>query len=751
MKTTNKLDSLISANEVSSDAIPMTIDSASSVVMMNMLGKLYHRPAQAVLREYLSNAVDAHAAKGGELPPIQITLPVESADKSTLSIRDFGKGMTEEEFSTILSRYGASTKRDTNSLIGGFGLGAKSGFSVADEFFMTSYQHGHGVKARIFKTNQNQGYVEIVERFKTSAQDGMLVEIRIPRENLAELKENSLRHFFLAYSPEDIEVKPNIGRQLSIHDSKNFVPLMLNDNIVGWSGTNPPPNRNETVLYAVIGKIIYGLDIRSLTSMEKDDWTDNQWFPSFANFLNRLQRMQVINLPIGSVDLPSSREEITLSERSFNSIKNVMFNYKRLMHEQFQKEINSNSYHEAMSIMKVLHELAYPGIENFRWRGKPVGQALLRESNAIIRRVYHRDYNDIHQVSQMSMKAFQQVTQVVLPVIIPSDKESKRVCHLLSQEVMKKLANYRDEVSFILMTDSDVLHEMFSEVTPISIERIESLVEEFKQLKQKEEEEKAVKELEERRKLTSFSLTEGWREQNPKLGFVENLRPYRGKSYYWSERELREVTKDISLAHELFPYQAAMKHNAYNISHEKHHRLAALLRFFLHPDSYVFIVGDFNSLQEFKTEHPAMESGVYALRDILDAQKDDKCSELNYLRAMLFQRTRMDIPKRVIELCEVAPEDALSDEFMKLADRMYELINIRKKRTSDLSSTYLERAVRVLLGDEIPQIETVTNVEFIADNFKLLTDKYPLLFGLHKIETTMLADLIDYINSKHTK
>jgi HSP90 family molecular chaperone len=169
MRTTNIVQKSQSDREVGTSAIAMTIDEASSVFLMDALGKLYSRPAQAVLREYLSNAIDAHKAKGGKLPAIQITLPEGNtrnpSGSSMLIIRDFGKGMNEEEFGSILSRYGASTKRDSNAMIGGFGLGAKSGFAVSDEFFMTSYQQGRGLRVRIFKDALNQGYIDVIDRF----------------------------------------------------------------------------------------------------------------------------------------------------------------------------------------------------------------------------------------------------------------------------------------------------------------------------------------------------------------------------------------------------------------------------------------------------------------------------------------------------------------------------------------------------------------------------------------------------------
>ncbi|MEO0727862.1 MAG: ATP-binding protein, partial [Bacteroidota bacterium] len=111
------------------------------------------------LRELISNAVDATtklktlAAKGeptGELGDLTIEVILDK-DNKTLTIRDRGIGMTEEEVEKYLNQVAFSSAsdflekyKDEASIIGHFGLGFYSAFMVADkvEAVTKSYQEG---------------------------------------------------------------------------------------------------------------------------------------------------------------------------------------------------------------------------------------------------------------------------------------------------------------------------------------------------------------------------------------------------------------------------------------------------------------------------------------------------------------------------------------------------------------------------------------------------------------------------------
>src|SRR5688572_3649345 len=68
--------------------------------------RLYTNKVLAVLREYSANAWDAHVDAGKADVPIKVVLPTK-LDPS-LIIRDYGKGLSEEEIFEVYVKYGAS-------------------------------------------------------------------------------------------------------------------------------------------------------------------------------------------------------------------------------------------------------------------------------------------------------------------------------------------------------------------------------------------------------------------------------------------------------------------------------------------------------------------------------------------------------------------------------------------------------------------------------------------------------------------
>lgn len=112
-----------------------------------IIKKFLYSDHEIFLRELISNAVDATnklktlASKGefsGELGDLTIQVMLD-AEKKTLTVRDRGIGMTDEEVKKYLNQVAFSSAseflekyKDDTSIIGHFGLGFYSAFMVAD-------------------------------------------------------------------------------------------------------------------------------------------------------------------------------------------------------------------------------------------------------------------------------------------------------------------------------------------------------------------------------------------------------------------------------------------------------------------------------------------------------------------------------------------------------------------------------------------------------------------------------------------
>jgi HSP90 family molecular chaperone len=99
--------------------------------------KVYTYKERAVIRELACNAHDSHVMAGTTDVPFDVHLPTQL--ESWFSIRDYGTGLSDEDVRNVFSGIGISTKRDSNEVIGCFGIGSLSPFSVSDSFTVTSY------------------------------------------------------------------------------------------------------------------------------------------------------------------------------------------------------------------------------------------------------------------------------------------------------------------------------------------------------------------------------------------------------------------------------------------------------------------------------------------------------------------------------------------------------------------------------------------------------------------------------------
>lgn len=99
-----------------------------------LTSSLYSKPLQSFFRETVSNAYDS-CVEAGKDNYIIIYIETKNKDNKTyniynyyydstyctISIRDYGTGLSPERFNTIYTNIGSSTKRESNDYIGMFG------------------------------------------------------------------------------------------------------------------------------------------------------------------------------------------------------------------------------------------------------------------------------------------------------------------------------------------------------------------------------------------------------------------------------------------------------------------------------------------------------------------------------------------------------------------------------------------------------------------------------------------------------
>lgn len=326
-------DTQVSGNIPAQDSRRMSIDEHSLDVMMQTLTNLYSDNNLAVLREYTSNAYDSHV-EAGTTDPIQVTTP--NFINPTFVVEDFGIGMSRETILELYSKYGYSTKRHRMDQIGAFGYGAKSALTLTDSFTVESNHEGKKTVAFIAKGDDNVGVVNIISHTDTSDRNG--VKIIIPIQNVSAFNKNVSNFFRGApkgtYIVDGQEVKTLDDEYYSIGD--HFLPKPSIDKFRYSSGT-----------FLVIGGIIYE--------------TNKTYY---------MHRHRVIRAPIGSVDMTPSRDALRYTQRTNDSIKELIRQYDDALASNIQSIISAfDSAYDVLRTISYFSKIYPQWNEEITWKG----------------------------------------------------------------------------------------------------------------------------------------------------------------------------------------------------------------------------------------------------------------------------------------------------------------------------------------------------------------------------------------------
>ena len=103
------------------ESIGMSLDLDSAQILMQMLSKnLYSDAIGSTIRECASNALDSHRRAGVD-DPIIVSFKINDSRDYEFSVEDFGIGLDDDDVKNIISKYGKSTKRNSNIELGMMG------------------------------------------------------------------------------------------------------------------------------------------------------------------------------------------------------------------------------------------------------------------------------------------------------------------------------------------------------------------------------------------------------------------------------------------------------------------------------------------------------------------------------------------------------------------------------------------------------------------------------------------------------
>lgn len=154
-----------------------------SIIIDFLRNKIYSNKLKTPIQEIISNARDA-SRNVVSCSHINITIP--SVDNNfLLKIRDFGSSITPESMKNVFVLYGESTKRGTNSQLGGFGVGAKSPFSYTNSFNVTTFINGIKRQYLALIDQTNKGRLDLTWEGETNEPNGTEISYVINQSDVS--------------------------------------------------------------------------------------------------------------------------------------------------------------------------------------------------------------------------------------------------------------------------------------------------------------------------------------------------------------------------------------------------------------------------------------------------------------------------------------------------------------------------------------------------------------------------------------
>lgn len=293
--------------------------------------KLYSNPIQSVIRELVSNAIDANTAAGQE-DPIQVHFPNKL--DPIFWVRDTGIGMDAEKLMNVFT-YGGSDKRDTNKQIGGLGVGAKSPFSVTDSFTVESTKDGVKRTAICFRgpdgcprfkmIGEEEGFVNGTKIYFSVSENKFYnfiyesVPVFAFAKQMPEIL-NGKEKFLKEVDCDSIEEFEKI-RELLKKDAK-YNSYYYRDELTEQQKLEIKLIRNITCRFSGtivdMGGVPYDVDISQLFN----DYDASNFFHNNAS-----DAVTILHFPIGSLNFQASREKLNYTEETKQKLRKALINF----------------------------------------------------------------------------------------------------------------------------------------------------------------------------------------------------------------------------------------------------------------------------------------------------------------------------------------------------------------------------------------------------------------------------------------
>jgi hypothetical protein len=217
----------------SQESIGMSLDLDSAQVLMQMLSKnLYSDDIGSAIRECASNALDSHRRAGVDTPII-VSFKPSAASNYEFCVEDFGIGLDADDVKNIISKYGKSTKRDSNTELGMMGLGFKAPLAYSSSFYFVCRKDGMERKYMMYE-GEDVNTIDLLHEVPTTEINGVKIIIPVRYQDAYQFRKKikeQLCYFESVYFdvPEDSTITNDFV--ISRHTHFQFSEMSTDDRV----------------------------------------------------------------------------------------------------------------------------------------------------------------------------------------------------------------------------------------------------------------------------------------------------------------------------------------------------------------------------------------------------------------------------------------------------------------------------------------------------------------------------------------
>lgn len=332
------------------ETIDMTIDENSLSHIMSVLTDLYSDTMLAVIREYSTNARDAHIDAGKADVPIEISTP--SPLNPVFKVKDFGIGLSLDDIRNVYSKYGASTKRGSDTVNGMLGLGAKAALTYTSSFTIVAVKDGVKNIVSVGRNEEGSGYMEIVHTSPSTEDNGVEIQVPVPKDDGFNFRQK-IEDFFRYWEKGTVRIdsRDTVGLDYSNLTKVNDRTYLFNsygDNLIVMGGvTYPSPFSND---FSGFTKYIYFADMGDVVfSPSRESLLTNKKNRDVCDSIVDSIKKSVLSSAQAEIDKAGSEVEAVkvAQERIDKSVRPVLnrimspyeFDYKGKPLEEFREEL----------------------------------------------------------------------------------------------------------------------------------------------------------------------------------------------------------------------------------------------------------------------------------------------------------------------------------------------------------------------------------------------------------------------------